>query len=700
MKAIIKYLLVITIVILYSNPNHLFSQSNFWNPTNGPFGGTGREIYTASNGDIFAGSFNGGMFRSTNGGNNWDEYGLGGTSPYAITVNQSGDIFTGTSHGTFRSTDNGQTWVLVYFSTINSLQISTSQYIIGGSQGGSPTSGSIFRSEDNGNSWQTVGPNNNAIFCLTIDLSGTLYAGSTFGVYRSTDEGLNWNNIGLPGQTIFSIAVDSLNNLFAGASNGIHRSTDNGTTWNFTSLGYHVNDIKIAGSQRMYAGTFSGGVFFSSNGFDWSPLNTGLTNPNVWSLGINLSGDVIAGTEGGGLFKFPFNGNSWVQSDNGFSNTFVNALARSPNGNIFAGTGELFGAIYISSNNGTDWIKLNTGNTTSVSSIGINTFGHIFAGTYGGGILRSLNNGANWSLVNSGLTNLNINAIVFTFSQNVFAATEGGGVFRSTNNGSNWSAVNIGIINFTITSLAVNSNNVLYAGSYGNGVYSSTNEGEIWISVNSDLTDLLIISLAVNSSGHIFAGTEVGGVFRSTNSGGSWQSLGLASARVIELTTAAFNNDIFAGSNYEGAFQSTDNGNSWNEINGGLDNTTVPSILIHSTGFAFAGTYGNGVFKSINPLTNISNTSTNIITEFKLFDNYPNPFNPVTAIKFNLPVESNVKLNIYDMTGREVAVLANERLETGAHEYKWNASEFSSGTYFCRIETEGFTEVKKMTLIK
>jgi len=700
MKTIIKYLLTLSIVILHSNANLVFSQSDFWSPTRGPFGGTAREIYVSTNGNILTGSFNGGIFSTTDGGHNWNEAGLGGKSPYGIAVNQSGHIFAGTSHGTYRSIDNGQTWQLVYDFTLNTLVISSLQYIIGGSQGSGPTIGSILRSTDNGNSWETYGPLNTAVFSLSIDLNGRLYAGSVDGVYRSTDEGLNWSSIGLPGQLIFSIALDSSNNIFAGSVAGIHKSTDNGITWNFSSLGNQVNDIKIANSQTMYAGTFFNGVFRSTNnGSSWTGLNTGLTNRNVWCLGINLLGDIIAGTEGGGIFRLPFKGNSWIQADNGFSNTFINVLAKSPNGTIFAGTGELFGYVYQSTNNGNDWARLNTGITNPVASLGINNNGNIFAGTLGGGILRSLNNGIDWTQVNNGLTNFNISSIAFTSTQNVFAASEGGGVFRSTDNGNNWSPVNNGIINFTMTSLAKNSSDAIYTGSYGHGVYSTTNEGQIWISINSDLPDLQIISMAINSSGHIFVGTENAGVFKSTNSGSSWLPLGLGNARVIELTVA-LNNQVFAGSNYEGAFHSTDNGNNWIQINGGLTNTIVPSILVHSTGYVFAGTYGNGVFKSINQITDIANLTLTIPTEFELYDNYPNPFNPSTTIRFKLPVESIVKLSIYDIIGSEVSILVYEKLRIGIYEYQWNASQFSSGTYFCRIESEGFTKVKKMTLIK
>ncbi|MEO8664762.1 MAG: SBBP repeat-containing protein [Ignavibacteria bacterium] len=83
-----------------------------------------------------------------------------------------------------------------------------------------------------------------------------------------------------------------------------------------------------------------------------------------------------------------------------------------------------------------------------------------------------------------------------------------------------------------------------------------------------------------------------------------------------------------------------------------------------------------------------------------LGDNYPNPFNPTTQISFNIPVSSNVKLGIYDMSGRMIELLVNKILQPGSHEYEWNASHYSSGTYFYKIESDGFVQTKKMLLIK
>jgi Secretion system C-terminal sorting domain len=96
----------------------------------------------------------------------------------------------------------------------------------------------------------------------------------------------------------------------------------------------------------------------------------------------------------------------------------------------------------------------------------------------------------------------------------------------------------------------------------------------------------------------------------------------------------------------------------------------------------------------------ISQISSLVPAEYKIFQNYPNPFNPATNIKFDIPKLSEVKLTVFDITGREMEVLVNSKLAPGSYEYKWNAAAYSSGTYFYRIQSDGFTETRKMMVLK
>lgn len=96
----------------------------------------------------------------------------------------------------------------------------------------------------------------------------------------------------------------------------------------------------------------------------------------------------------------------------------------------------------------------------------------------------------------------------------------------------------------------------------------------------------------------------------------------------------------------------------------------------------------------------INGTGTNAPTEFSLSQNYPNPFNPATVINYQLPISSNVKLSIFNALGQQVSILVNESQNAGSHTVKWSAVNLPSGIYIYKLEAAGFTESKKMVLIK
>ena len=105
---------------------------------------------------------------------------------------------------------------------------------------------------------------------------------------------------------------------------------------------------------------------------------------------------------------------------------------------------------------------------------------------------------------------------------------------------------------------------------------------------------------------------------------------------------------------------------------------------------------------SKNKLTSkLKNTNPNSISlTYSLSQNYPNPFNPTTKISFALPKAGFVTLKIYDILGREIKTLVNEIRQDGNYSVDFNASEFSSGVYFYRIQANDFTDVKRMLLVK
>lgn len=84
----------------------------------------------------------------------------------------------------------------------------------------------------------------------------------------------------------------------------------------------------------------------------------------------------------------------------------------------------------------------------------------------------------------------------------------------------------------------------------------------------------------------------------------------------------------------------------------------------------------------------------------QLGQNYPNPFNPATTIRFDVPRSSHVRLSVFDVQGREIAVLVDEVKAVGSHDVTFDAGALSSGVYLYRLQTDGFSEARVLSLLK
>lgn len=134
---------------------------------------------------------------------------------------------------------------------------------------------------------------------------------------------------------------------------------------------------------------------------------------------------------------------------------------------------------------------------------------------------------------------------------------------------------------------------------------------------------------------------------------------------------------------------------------------TYPNVVLDSDSFPFMKT---GVTTSKPPYVEWRNTgdpfddegthSEAIPDAYSLIQNHPNPFNPVTTIRFDLPQASHVRLAVYDLQGRVVAELVNGIRDASLHTVTWDASNLASGLYFYRIEAGNFASAKKMVLMK
>jgi hypothetical protein len=155
--------------------------------------------------------------------------------------------------------------------------------------------------------------------------------------------------------------------------------------------------------------------------------------------------------------------------------------------------------------------------------------------------------------------------------------------------------------------------------------------------------------------------------------------------------------------NIDGAFDRSD----WNYYVT-VDNGSPSELLQYDSTLLFPPNH-IGVFPFNNiismciitfPLTSVNQISSEIPSSYSLEQNYPNPFNSISNVKFQISNTGDVKLVVYDIMGREVQTIVNEQLAPGTYKTTFDGSNLPSGIYFYRLITDGFSETKRMTLIK
>ncbi len=125
----------------------------------------------------------------------------------------------------------------------------------------------------------------------------------------------------------------------------------------------------------------------------------------------------------------------------------------------------------------------------------------------------------------------------------------------------------------------------------------------------------------------------------------------------------------------------------------------TPLIQLNGEFKILSATVADMEHRSVRPQIGAS-AGTTLPTEYSLSQNYPNPFNPATTISFSLPAAGHVTVKVYNSIGQEVATLIDEDRPAGAHQVLWDATKFASGVYLYRLTSDGFTETKKMLLMK
>ncbi len=435
-------------------------------------------------------------------------------------------------------------------------------------------------------------------------------------------------------------------------------------------------------------------VLASGSFTQWVQLGAGL-NGSVRALIIGDFGSLYAGgdfTNSGNQFTgrvASLVGNTWSSTDtmNSFNNS-VYALHCHNNYDIYAGGH--FNPFIRKYNIASLWTNVSnaalTDDVNAITSIGNNVYA---GGSFSWAGNTSLNfigrwNGTSWSPLDTGL-NATVSALA-VIGNNLYV----GGSFYKTYGGmdlkrigmwnGHWNQLGTGILNGWVNALAVSGNNLYVGGNFSivtpNGVAHNIAkwDGTSWSVVGTPITTGLndeVLCIAVKGE-TVYAG----GFFTSTHGG---------------------NVPVKHIAKWDGA--------NWSQMGEGM-NAAVRTLCI-SGNYLYAG--GDFITSGTTSVVHVARWGTpigiqpvsgNIPVEFSLSQNYPNPFNPSTKIAFDIPTESSVKIEVYDITGKRIEELVNENMKAGSYEVDWNASKLSSGTYFYRIQAGRFTETKKMILVK
>lgn len=381
----------------------------------------------------------------------------------------------------------------------------------------------------------------------------------------------------------------------------------------------------------------------------------------------------------------------WVHTPDYFSGGSIRSLE--VNGiNLFAGTE--FG-VYLSTDNGATWAAVNNGlPATLIWSLEVSG-NNLYACTGGLGLFRTTDNGASWT--NLGL----VSELIYTCvvkGTTIFAGTGDHGIYRSTDDGTTWVQVNNGLTWLHVKALFVNGNSI-FAGTHPS-IFRSTDDGENWVELTNGLPNPPVNDYGFTMIGStLFAGID-SGVYYSTDNGNSWNPTNLTGAFVY--TIYAYLNNLFAGHSGYGVYHSSDNGLTWLYVNEGLPSEVYPQSIITSGDKIFlAASYEGLYWRPLSELvSSVPGSGKDVPTDYSLFQNYSNPFNPTTTIKYQILELGFVTLKVFDVLGNELETLVNEEKPTGTYEVEFDGTGLTSGIYFYKLQAGSYVETKKMILLK
>lgn len=371
-----------------------------------------------------------------------------------------------------------------------------------------------------------------------------------------------------------------------------------------------------------------------------------------------------------------------------------------------------------------------------------------------GVISKTTNSGTNWTISN---VRFNLRSVYFIDAQTGFAigkSNDSGFVLKTTNSGISWNNQYVGFLSsgYDYQRIFFVNSTAGYIMHQSSVWYKTSNAGLFWV-LNNPLSGYNIRDIGRSSSFFYAVGRSTGSqlkpaywtsndeinygsailcnecsngdygqrmkvfdtisylvtgsslesphdLYRKSNLNPIWQSIG--GGNYIQ-TYFVNENYIFYcsyGVPNSSSSASSNGGTSW--IRDTLFSVGARNIFFVNTSIGFVVGDNGLIAKTTNGggVIGIQQISNEFPKKFKLNQNYPNPFNPITIIEFDIVKSGNVKITIFDILGKEIVNLVDQELQAGSYQVDWDAINYPSGMYFYTIETNNYSETKKMVLCK
>lgn len=292
----------------------------------------------------------------------------------------------------------------------------------------------------------------------------------------------------------------------------------------------------------------------------------------------------------------------------------------------------------------------------------------------------------------------------------LYAGHPWSGIMKSTDRGDTWEDIPGIMYDILFLELSPFNDNVLFAVNYDSQLLKSTDGGLTFSTVDSAGHWNTRHNLKFDAGGmHIFAVDFQANqyhLFRSSDAGNSWQTILSDSSSMVVETDPLISGKLYLSVGNQ-ILTSSDFGNTfadyWNlpfDIVG-LYKKPDFDLLYGATNFDIYEITPTDTVSLVHlPIVGIENPPGNLIRQFELKQNYPNPFNPATTIEFSLSQSQHVLLRVFDITGKEIAVLINGKIPPGLHKITFDGNNLASGIYFYQLQGNDFSETKKMALMK